>query len=147
MTLDDKKIEDTISGLLGWVQTKKADVQTQGQSWNWVTGLVASVVVFFALAFAAYSAWKKGKEIAALKHEIDVKKEEEALLVIKTKLEHDADERKLLEAKSAQINHLISESKKAVSALEAERYKKQAVIDKITNWNDVSKVIEDLNHD
>ena len=64
-----------IDGLLGWVQKQKDKSEKDGKPWSWILALIASLLVFLPLAFAAYGAWKKGREIAKLKHKIDVDEE------------------------------------------------------------------------
>lgn len=141
---DTKKTEapnlEDFKGVLAWVQGKKEESQAKGEPWGWVMTLVAAIVVFFALAYASYTAWKKSKEIAELRHKVDVyeeeKKQEEANLKV-TALSTDISKHI---AKAVRLSNLVYESKLKIKALEEERQKQQDKINKITSWEDVANL-------
>jgi uncharacterized protein HemX len=134
------KLED-FKGVLGWVEKKKEESKASGKPWGWVMGLVAALIVFVALAFAAYAMWKKGQEIAKLKHKIDVDEELKKQAKITEKLQANDIRRAELEKEAADLQNSIDGTKKKVAKIEAERKKEQAKIDKITNWEDVDRLL------
>jgi len=133
---------DDIKGVLGWVEGKKEESQKEGKSWGWVMGLIMAVIVFIALAYAAYTAWKKGKEIAKLKHKIDVDEELKKQAEADAKIERNKVEVAGLQVEAARLENLIEESKKQIEKLEVERKAEHAKIDKITSWEDVDALLK-----
>jgi len=135
-------LEETLKGVLGWVQTKKETSKEKGKSWGWVVGLITAVLAFIGLAFAAWSAWKKGREIAKLKHKIDVDEEKKIQAGVDAAVaDNDEKQNKLLE-KANELEHKIDESKLAIIRLEEERKSIHKKIDKITSWEDVDELLK-----
>ena len=140
-------IEKTLDGILGWVQEKKAlaedpkTVTTKSSPWGWVVGLGVAVLVFFALAFLAWRAWSKGREIAKLKHEMDVKKEEETKAKINSLLEANKQQRKQLESKATSLASAVERIKGELKVAEDERKLAHETINKITSWEDVDSIL------
>jgi len=134
------KLED-FEGVLGWVQKKKEESKASGKSWSWLIGLLAAVVVFIALAYAAYTAWKKGREIAKLKHKIDVDEEEKIQAEIDAKKLHPLSNRiNELAEKAKKLEAKVEKGKEEIRKLEEERKKLNNKIDKITSWEDVDSL-------
>lgn len=142
-----KEVEKTLDGILGWVQEKKAEAEdpktttTKSTPWGWVVGLVVAVLIFCALAFLAWRAWSKGREIAKLKHELDVKKEEERKAKINAELEKNKKQRKQLESKAVSITATVGKIKDEIKEAEDERRLAHKTIDEITSWEDVDKIV------
>ena len=140
-------IEKALDGILGWVQEKKAlaedpkTVTTKSSPWGWVGGVGVAVLVFFALAFLAWRAWSKGREIAKLKHEMDVKKEEETKAKINSLLEANKQQRKQLESKAASLASAVERIKGELKVAEDERKLAHETINKITSWEDVDSIL------
>jgi septal ring factor EnvC (AmiA/AmiB activator) len=130
------KIED-FKGVLGWVQKKKEESQAQGKPWSWAMALIAAVIVCIALAYAAYVAWKKGREIAKLKHKIDVDEEKKKAAEADAKIEKNKVKAAELEVEAARLTNLINEGKKQIKETEEERKKLHKKIDTITSWEDL----------
>ena len=133
------KLED-FEGVLGWVQKEKEKSKAEGKPWGWVMGLIAAVVVFIALAFAAYTAWKKGREIAKLKHKIDVDEEKKLQVEADAKISKLVLEKANLESEATQLWAKIIKTKAEITKVELERKKLNEKIDKITSWEDVDKL-------
>jgi hypothetical protein len=131
---------DDFEGVLGWVQKKKEKSKAEGKSWGWVGGLAMAVIVFFALAYAAYTAWKKGKEIARLKHKIDVNEEKKKAAEVDSKVEKNRVKSAELEVEAARLENLIGEGKRQIKKLEAERKAAHNQIDAVTSWEDVDNL-------
>ena len=133
------KLED-FKGVLGWVQGKKEESKASGKPWGWVVGLLAAVVVFIALAYAAYTAWSKGREIAKLKHKIDIDEEAKHQAEVDQKVQVNAVKRAELEREATNLQASIDEDKKKIRSLETERKKLNAKIDKVTSWEDLDQL-------
>jgi septal ring factor EnvC (AmiA/AmiB activator) len=133
------KLED-FKGVLGWVQKKKDESKTSGKPWGWIMGLVAAVVVFIALAYAAYTAWKKGREIAELKHKIDVDAEKKKQTEADAKIETNKTIQAELAVEAATLGNLIEETKKQITDLEKDRQAINNKIDKVTSWEELDNL-------
>lgn len=142
-----EEVTKTLDGILGWVQKKKAQAEdpqtnvTKKTPWGWVVGLVVAVLIFFALAFLAWRAWKKGREIAKLKHELDLKKEEERKVKINAQLEKNNKERRKLESRAVSLTASVDKIKADLHRAEEERRLAHKTIDEITSWEDVDKIV------
>lgn len=140
MADDLTEIKQKLDGLLGAVQAKKEESQKSGTQWGWVTAAIAAVLAFVGLAFAAYDAWKKGREIAKLQHEKDVEAEAKQRAEIEAKLAVEESRQKtqllLVENHAKQIAKLESE----IAEKEKERQAIHAKIDKATSWSDLDKI-------
>jgi hypothetical protein len=135
-----EEIRKTLDGILAAVQKKKDAAKVAGKSskpWGWVVGLILAVLVFIALAFAAWSAWKKGREIAKLKHKIDVDEEKKIQAETELKIALDEDLRKELEKEAIALKVTIDSDKKKIHRLEKERKAAHEKIDAVTSWEDV----------
>ena len=145
---DAESVKAALDSILGWVEQKKAAAQqplaqtSTAKPWSWVLGIIAAILVFLALAFAAWQAWKKGREIAKLKHELDKKKEEERQAKVNVELSKLESERKKYEAEAAELQGKINDTKEDIAELEAERKAIHAKIDKVTKWEDVDRLME-----
>ena len=131
---------DDIKGLLGWIEGKKEESKSSGKSWTWVMGLIAAAVVFIALAYAAYTAWKQGREIAKLKHKIDVEDEKKQQVEADMKININKEGHAKLVVEAATLGNIIEEGKKQIGELEAERKAINSKIDRVTSWEDVDKL-------
>lgn len=133
-------LKSKFDGLLGWVQKKKETSQESGTSWGWVMAAVAAVIVFITLAFAAYAAWSKGREIAKLKHQVDVdaetKKQAEADAQIATELETQHKH----QVAAAALESGIKRTNNTIAAIEKERQDINSKIDQITSWSEINKL-------
>lgn len=138
-------LKDTLDGVLGWVQKEKAQAKDTGKGgspWGWVVGLILAAIIFFALAFVAWQAWKKGKEIAKLKHKIDVDEETKRQAEVDAKLTSLEEKRKRLEEDARTLTVEIEEAKTKVAKLETERREAHATIDAVTTWEDVDAILD-----
>lgn len=149
VNLDDpKSIKTALNSVLVWVEKRKTIAQqetttaTTAKPWSWVLGLVAAVLVFLALAFAAWQAWKKGREIAKLKHEIDKKKEEERKLKVNKELSGLESEIVYYDKICGEIQKNIDIAKLKIVKLEDERKAVHEKIDKITKWEDIDLILK-----
>lgn len=145
MADDTQEIKDKLDGILKWVQDQKDKAKETSNSsspWGWVLGLLASALVFLALAFVAWEAWKKGKEIAKLKHQVDVDEEQKRQAEINAKLTSLEDNRKKLEQEAATLADRVKDAKEDIATLEAERQLAHKKIDLVTSWEDVDALLK-----
>lgn len=138
---DLQEIKTKLDGLLGVVQAKKEESQSSGTPWGWITAAIATILAFIGLAFAAYDAWKKGREIAKLQHEADVQAEAKVRAEIDAKLATEASTQKAQQMVAEQMAKQIESTKAQILLVEEERKAAHAKIDKVTSWVDVDKLI------
>jgi len=139
---DLEEVKKKLDGLLGAVQTKKEESQSSGSPWGWVTAAIAAVLAFVGLAFAAYDAWKKGREIAKLKHEIDVQEEMKIQAEIRAKLTTEEQLQKSQKMVADQLSKQIEQTKAQILLVEQERQAIHAKIDKVTSWADIDSLMK-----
>jgi uncharacterized protein HemX len=141
---EKESVDKALKGLLGWVEKRKTQAKTasgtSSKSWGWVVGLLVAVVVFIGLAIVAFWAWRKGREVAKLKHQIDVDKEKKEQVKVDLKLAKSENERKRLEAKEKELEHRIELRIQDIVELEAARKKAHAKIDAVTTWEDLDNL-------
>jgi septal ring factor EnvC (AmiA/AmiB activator) len=143
-------IDKAVKGVLGWIEKRKAQskastVAPASKPWGWVVGLIVAVVVLVSLALVAFWAWRKGREIAKLKHQIDVDKERKIEAKVDAELARDEAEKKKLDAEALRLKVKIDRTKDEVRHLEAERKAAHAKIDTITSWADVDALLGEDN--
>jgi len=138
---EEKVDQETLKGLLAWVQQKKEESQQQGQPWGWVMAVIAAVIVFVTLAFAAYEAWKKGREIAQLKHQLDKEAEARLQAEIDAKVTAEQEQQRAFQAQVVEHQKKIDTLTKEIVVLEDKRRAENQKIDKITSWEDLDEII------
>jgi len=138
---DLTEVKQKLNSLLEAVQSKKEESQKSGTSWGWVTAAIAAILAFVGLAFAAYDAWKKGREIAKLKHEMDKQEELKIQAEINAKITAESDVQKSQRMVAEQLAKQIEKTKKEIIALEKERLSVHNKIDKVTSWADIDKLM------
>ena len=135
-------------GLLGWVEKKKQAAQVPlnrtGKPWNWLTGMMMVVVAVLGIALLAWRAWQRGKEIAKLRHKLDVDKASEHQAEVNAKLASNAEEREALQEQAKNIKERIEKTQIEIIRLETERRSSHLEINKATKWEDVDKIIDEL---
>lgn len=139
---DITEIKQKLDGLLGVVQAKKEESQNSGTPWGWVAAAIATILAFVGMAFAAYDAWKKGREIAKLKHEIDVQTEMKLQAEVAAKLSKEEQTQKAQKFVADRLGKQIVQMKDKIIAVEQQRKEAHAKIDKITSWADVDALLK-----
>lgn len=138
---DLNEVKQKLNSLLEAVQGKKEESQKSGTPWGWVTAAIAAILAFVGLAFAAYDAWKKGREIAKLKHEMDKQEELKIQAEINAKITAESDLQKSQQMVAEQMAKQIEKTKTEIIALEKERLAVHDKIDKVTSWTDIDKLM------
>ena len=131
---------DDLKGVLGWVERKKEESKESGKPWGWVMGLLAAVVVFIALAFAAYTAWKKGREVAKLKHKIDVDEEKRKQAEANAEIAEFQGDRERLAHRASELHLEILATKSDIVKAELAREEAHSKIDRVSCWEDIDKL-------
>ena len=140
-------VEKALKGILGWVQKEKQNPtpprkSKSGKLWGWVVGIFISILVFFSLAIVAWKAWKRGKEIAKLKHQVDVNEEKKRWLLIDRKLDQNRENQSKMDEEILSVRHEIEEAKIKIGRAERERVLAHKTIDKISSWADVDHLLD-----
>lgn len=136
-------IKNKLDKALDWIESKKeSSKKTGSSSFGWIFALISSVIVFIILAIAAYSAWKKGKEVAKLKHRIDVAEEEKKQLEVERVISSEKKEVALLEKRISDKQNNIGKIKQSIETIETSRKNINDRIDKITKWEDVDEFLK-----
>jgi len=139
---DTNELSKKLDGILGAIQAKKEESQKSGTSWSWVTAAIASILAFIGLAFAAYDAWKKGREIAQLKHEKDLAEEAKQKAIIEEKLTQDQIRQKSHQFLISNLESKIATLNTAIGNAEIQRKDIHNKIDKVTSWADFDSLIK-----
>jgi peptidoglycan hydrolase CwlO-like protein len=92
--------------IVGWLATLKSKANSSSAIKKWILYMVVAIVAFFALAWLSNRAFRQWRELAELKHKMDVLKEEK----------HQAEVAK----KSAQIKEKIDELDVSIQRKQAE---------------------------
>lgn len=74
MPVPIEELKNTVSG---WIVEQQKARTEQKAPYRWITGLVVSLVSLITLAVLAWQARRKGEELARLKHQRDLLKEQE----------------------------------------------------------------------
>ena len=124
---------------VAWFKNRGSDKKT-----GWFTKVVMGLVVFAFVAYLAYKGNSKGKELAKLKHERDLAKEEEKQAKLDWELgELDSDiEEKLRKLQDAQ-EKLATLEGAIVSLGEAAEFER-IKIEAIENWDDMDRYINSI---
>jgi len=138
-----EEVRKTLEGILAIVEKKKSEAKAAGDTskpWGWVVGLILAVLVFVALAFAAWQAWKKGREIAKLKHKIDTDEEKKKQAEINAEVAESEKKQKELEKEALTLKVKIDNNKNKIKWLEKERKEAHLKIDTVTSWEDLDNL-------
>lgn len=138
---DLTELKSKLDGIAGWIQSKKESSVKENKPWGWIFGALASILAFFALAFIAYEAWKKGREIAALKHKIDVDEELKKQAEITAKISTEQHKIDAQQKYAKEMEKQIDSVKKEIAEIEKERLLIHEKIDKVTSWNDLDNLL------
>ena len=137
---DMEEVKKKLDGLLGIVQQKKEESQSSGTPWGWITAAIAAILAFVGLAFAAYDAWKKGRELAKLKHEADAMEEARIQAEIAAKLSTEDQIQRSQSLAAEQFSKQVEQLKEQIRSIEQERKDLHSKIDKVTSWVDVDNL-------
>ena len=137
-----------LKGVCGFVQKRKIKSQRTGaKPWGWIVGFFISIFIFFVLSFIAYRAWKSGRKVAKLKHQIDVLnvskiRKETDLFIGKNEKEYIAIKNDINEIK-ARIAVIQDKMVKA----EDKRLAAHRTIESVTTWEDVNRFLDRLHNE
>jgi hypothetical protein len=141
---DDKDVQDIkaqLSGIAGWIESQKAKSVQDGKPWGWVMTAIAAITAFVVMALAAYDAWRKGAEIARLKHEIDLAAEQKKQAEVDLVTTHESLKISAQLSFIAVIDKQIANTKKEIDQIERDRLILIDKIDKVNSWNNFDELI------
>lgn len=104
---------------------------------GWITSLVMFFVSLIGIFIFAYVDWKKGKELAKLRHEKSVAKVNAANSVTAAKAAKNVVESVKLQGDLKQHLEELRAAKNAEKAAEALHKKNKAAIDAIRDWSQI----------
>lgn len=136
------EIKQKLDGILGIVQKKKEESRAAGTSWGWVTAALAAVLAFIGLAFAAYDAWKKGREIAKLKHEKDLAEETKQKVIAEEKITKEYTKQKSQQILISSLETKIAAINTKIGNAEQQRQNIHSKIDQVTSWADFDDLLK-----
>ena len=140
-------IEKLITHWLDWVQQQKQAVanpensKTVAKPWSWFIGLVITTVITIGLAVFSAIMWKKGRQIAQLKHEKDVYREELREKAFDKTYNTLNDRKDALREEVKRIENVVALIDGDIDILEAKRKDLHEKIDAITSWDDLENTI------
>jgi hypothetical protein len=138
-SLDD--IEKPLNGIVAWVQTKKEESKKQGSPWSWLTAVLVSFLAIISMALMAYEAWKKGMEVAKLKHKVDVTEELKKQAEINSKISAETDKVEAQKAFAKEMEKQIDSLLKEIDDTEKERLLIHKKISKVTSWEGIDSFL------
>lgn len=141
MSLSKETLEAIKKAVSGWVVGQKGKQKKRGVPWKWIAGFGVAIVSLIALAGLSFILWRKGREIAKLKHERDITKQNEKRAIAQAQIEENNKKIDKLRAKASDLNVRISEID-----IKLEEVKKSATIAEekihaLKNWEDVDRLL------
>lgn len=110
-----------------------------------ITTLILVVLVLVAVAAMSYLAWKQSKELAELRHERDVAKEDahqEAVRASVAALEEDKQQH--LDAANAAMDR-VDATRASIIDLAEQHARNVAIISKLKTWDDIDEYLASKN--
>lgn len=112
-----------------------------GSKMGWIIALIAGILSVVAVAVVYFQLWKKGKQLAKLKHERDVLRERELAAVAESHIAANTD--LMIEAMNEADQARDRQVELAVesNSLLDESRKKRDLIESLVTWEDVDLYI------
>jgi hypothetical protein len=140
MNKDNPPDISDFKGILSWLKEKKTSDKKKGSPWGWVTGLIAAAIAFFSIAIFTYKAWAKSREVAALKHRLDVMEEEKERSEADKEFQKEASDRAKIDESIELVQHIIDNTKEEMKIAKEEHNKAVEKIKAIKSWDEVDKL-------
>ena len=130
----------------GVVQTALTSIQDfkgtpKSKKKGWIFGLIAAILSIVAVAVVYYQLWRRGKEVAKLKHERDLLREKEQQHVVDSQIATNT----MLRIEAMQAAQRAQEEQAVITeqidSLREEAVEQRSIIDSLTTWEDVDKYI------
>lgn len=130
---------------VSWFKGKGTSKSTNSdEKSGWVTKAVMFIVVLAFVAYLAYGANRRAKELAKVKHERDVSKEDLHRAQVDWELSDiDADIEESMENLHTAIQHSLTLDAE-LESIEEEHEFEQAKIGAIENWDDMDRYLDGL---
>lgn len=136
MSQDLDKLKTAIDQLIETVNENKESTK-KGKSNNWIVALVIGIFAFLLTAVFGFLAWRRGKEVAKLKHAAALADEAKHQASIDLELSANKEERdKALEAAAMaeQQAHALQE---ALARANGDHARAIQTLEAIISWDDV----------
>lgn len=128
---------DFTEALRGVIQEQK-DKEEEGSS-SWVGALVVSILVILFTAIMGFVAWRRGREMARLKHERAKAEEEAHQARVAADLAEDATEQADALDQAEQLMGRVEELKRERRRLEEEHAAAMDQLKEVTSWDDIDR--------
>lgn len=109
---------------------------------KWIIGSIVVVLTLVVVAGFAISAALRGRELARLKHERDVAKEEVHRAQVNMTLAKQKEEAERHEAAADQARARAEEIEEQIKVLQEEHSASESLIDSIRSWDDVDRLVK-----
>lgn len=140
MSQDLDKLKDSIDQLIATINEKK-QVEKTGQSNNWVVTLVLSVFVVLLTAVFGFLAWRKGKEVAKLKHAAARAEEDKHQASVDLALKENSDLRDAALQAAAAAEQEAQRLQEALAKANEEHAEAIRSLESIVSWDDVDRYL------
>lgn len=115
--------------------------EKESKNTGWVAPVVVGVLVLLMAAFFGFFAWRKGRELAKLKHEKDVADEEALQAAADARLAQDQAERDEAAQRLTDAAQRVQELEERIAESKEKYEETRKQLDRITNWDDVDQYL------
>ena len=127
--------------LESWVKSQGEKQPKRSKSWSWISGLLIAAIAMLAMGFAYFRAWKQGRELAKLKHEKDVAKQE----LERKKVSDLVTEREKAQAAKwvtiREAEDKVTAIDVALKVLDEKKVRTHETIKALRDWDDVDRYL------
>lgn len=125
--------------IVNWVKGLGAKQEGKSSTGQWIAAALVGIVSLVALAYAAYTQWKLGNQLATLQHEKDVTEEKAVASLADTKIE--TEKVKIGQAQAAYDTHVLVVKQLETQITETQKTAQDLKdkVNAIKNWDEVDK--------
>lgn len=126
---------------LATIKQYQKETDTGGKK-RWIFGLLGVILAVVAGAVVYWKLWKQGKELARLRHQQDVIKEQEVQARVKVLLEANSLAKEKLTTKihNARAEQVIIQNELAL--LEESTARQRAILSSLQSWEEIDTFIK-----
>lgn len=124
------------------LQAIKGREQESAGNTGWIGALTTGILVMVVTAILAYVAWKRGKELAKIKHEQAVQEESRHQAQVDAQIASHEDDRQAALEVAAEAEKRLEDLESRRRQVEEDHREARKRIDDITSWDDVDRLIE-----
>ena len=134
-----------MENLKKYFEAEKPKVEEKKGVSKWCAGLVLGVLTLLVLGWFYFQAWKKGKELAKLKHEKDKLEQHKAVDAALQKVSKNEALVEIFEQNIRELEKEIDKINVSLHTVEEEYNNAKNAINSISSWDDVDKHHADSN--